>query len=180
MEFSDVFIKGLKIIKPMVFKDERGEFFESYNYERFKEAGVAENFVQDNQSISSKGVLRGLHFQTGINAQAKLVRVIKGSVLDVVVDLRKNSETFGKHYCIELNNKNNLMFYIPVGFAHGFIALEDNTVFVYKCSALYNKQAEAGIIWNDNNLGINWGDIKPILSEKDNLLPPFNAELYSF
>jgi dTDP-4-dehydrorhamnose 3,5-epimerase len=180
MEFSDVFIKGLKIIKPMVFKDERGEFFESYNYERFKEAGVAENFVQDNQSISSKGVLRGLHFQTGINAQAKLVRVIKGSVLDVVVDLRKNSETFGKHYCIELNNKNNLMFYIPVGFAHGFIALEDNTVFVYKCSAFYNKQAEAGIIWNDNNLGINWGDIKPILSEKDNLLPPFNAELYSF
>jgi dTDP-4-dehydrorhamnose 3,5-epimerase len=180
MEFSDVFIKGLKIIKPMAFKDERGEFFESYNYERFKEAGVAENFVQDNQSISSKGVLRGLHFQTGINAQAKLVRVIKGSVLDVVVDLRKNSETFGKHYCIELNNKNNLMFYIPVGFAHGFIALEDNTVFVYKCSAFYNKQAEAGIIWNDNNLGINWGDIKPILSEKDNLLPPFNAELYSF
>jgi dTDP-4-dehydrorhamnose 3,5-epimerase len=120
MEVTEVFIKGLKIIKPAIFEDDRGAFFESYNSEKFVQSGIKENFVQDNQSLSHKGILRGLHFQTGEYAQAKLVRVIKGSVIDVAVDLRKNSATFGQHFSLELNDKNNLMFYIPVGFAHGF------------------------------------------------------------
>jgi dTDP-4-dehydrorhamnose 3,5-epimerase len=172
MEITEVFIKGLKIIKPAI--------FESYNAEKFIKSGITENFVQDNQSLSHKGVLRGLHFQTGEFAQAKLVRVIKGSVIDVAVDLRKNSPTFGKHYSLELNDKNNLMFSIPVGFAHGFIALEDQTIFVYKCSAVYNKQAEGGIIWNDSTLNIDWRYTKPIVSEKDAILPAFNSEMYFF
>jgi len=180
MKITEVNINGLKIIEPTIFEDERGLFFESYNQEKFVKAGIIENFVQDNQSISNKGVLRGLHYQNGSHAQAKLVRVIKGSVIDIAVDLRKNSSTFGKHFALELSDKNNLMFFIPVGFAHGFIALEDQTTFFYKCSALYNKQAEAGIIWNDTNLNINWGDIKPIISEKDALLPAFNEANYFF
>lgn len=180
MKITEVNINGLKIIEPIIFEDERGLFFESYNQEKFVKAGITENFVQDNQSISNKGVLRGLHYQNGSHAQAKLVRVIKGSVLDIAVDLRKNSSTFGKHFALELSDKNNLMFFIPVGFAHGFIALEDQTTFFYKCSALYNKQSEAGIIWNDTNLNINWGDIKPIISEKDALLPAFNEANYFF
>lgn len=180
MKINEVNIEGLKIIEPTLFKDERGVFFESYNQERFFSEGIKDNFVQDNQSVSNKGVLRGLHYQTGSNAQAKLVRVVKGSVIDVAVDLRKNSKTFGKHFTLELNDRNNLMFYIPVGFAHGFIALEDHTVFFYKCSQLYNKAAEAGIIWNDHTLGINWGDIKPVISAKDSLLPTFNEANYFF
>ena len=180
MKFIDVSIKGLKIIEPAVFKDERGAFFESYNQEKFINAGITDNFIQDNQSVSQKGVLRGLHFQTGKFSQAKLVRVIKGSVIDVAVDLRKNSKTFGQHFTIELNEANNLMFYIPEGFAHGFIALEDQTIFVYKCTALYNKEAEGGIIWNDATLNINWGDNKPVISLKDGLLPAFDAEKYIF
>ncbi len=131
MKFIDVSIKGLKIIEPAVFKDERGAFFESYNQEKFINAGITDNFIQDNQSVSQKGVLRGLHFQTGKFSQAKLVRVIKGSVIDVAVDLRKNSKTFGQHFAIELNEANNLMFYIPEGFAHGFIALE---IKLYLCT----------------------------------------------
>jgi dTDP-4-dehydrorhamnose 3,5-epimerase len=180
MIISEVSINGLKIIEPKVIKDERGVFFESYNQAQLIKEGIADNFLQDNQSVSNKGVLRGLHFQRGNYAQAKLVRVIKGSVLDIAVDLRKDSETFGKHFSIELNDRNNLMFYIPVGFAHGFIALEDNTIFVYKCSAFYNKESEGGIIWNDPTLAINWGAILPIISEKDALLPTFNAEMYFF
>jgi len=180
MIISEVSINGLKIIEPKVIKDERGVFFESYNQAQLLKEGIADNFLQDNQSVSNKGVLRGLHFQRGNYAQAKLVRVIKGSVLDIAVDLRKDSETFGKHFSIELNDRNNLMFYIPLGFAHGFIALEDNTIFVYKCSALYNKESEGGIIWNDPTLAINWGAILPIISEKDALLPTFNAEMYFF
>lgn len=180
MKITEVFIKGLKVIEPTLFKDERGVFFESFNQQKFIQAGITEDFVQDNQSVSNTGVLRGLHFQTGIHAQAKLVRVIKGSVLDVAVDLRKDSETYGKYYTLEINDKNNLMFYIPVGFAHGFIALEDNTIFVYKCSAFYNKQAEAGIIWNDTTLNINWGEQKPIISDKDAILPAFNPQMYFF
>lgn len=180
MIISEVSINGLKIIEPKVIKDERGVFFESYNQAQLLKEGIADNFLQDNQSVSNKGVLRGLHFQRGNYAQAKLVRVIKGSVLDIAVDLRKDSETFGKHFSIELNDRNNLMFYIPVGFAHGFIALEDNTIFVYKCSALYNKESEGGIIWNDPTLAINWGSTLPIISEKDALLPIFNHEMYFF
>jgi dTDP-4-dehydrorhamnose 3,5-epimerase len=180
MKITDVNIEGLKIIEPSLFKDERGMFFESYNKEQFVKAGINDNFIQDNQSLSNKGVLRGLHYQNGIHAQAKLVRVIKGSVIDIAVDLRKHSKTFGQHFSIELNDRNNLMFYIPVGFAHGFIALEDDTIFFYKCSALYNKQAEAGIIWNDNTLNINWGESKPIISEKDTLLPALINASYFF
>ena len=138
--------------------------------------GISDNFVQDNQSYSHKGILRGLHFQTGMFSQAKLVRVIKGSVIDVAVDLRRNSATYGKHFSIELNDKNNLMFYIPLGFAHGFIALEDHTIFVYKCTAPYNKQSEGGIIWNDSTLAINWGGVNPIISPKDGLLPAFDPK----
>jgi dTDP-4-dehydrorhamnose 3,5-epimerase len=180
MKFTDVFIKGLKIIEPATFKDERGSFFESYNQEKFINAGITNSFIQDNQSVSQKGVLRGLHFQTGKFPQAKLVRVIKGSVIDVAVDLRKNSESFGKHFALELNEANNLMLYIPAGFAHGFIALEDQTIFVYKCTALYNKEAEGGIIWNDATLGINWGYDNPIISHKDGFLPAFDAQKYYF
>lgn len=176
MKIDDVFIKGLKLIQPDIYGDERGAFFESYNQEKFANAGISAKFIQDNQSVSNKGVLRGLHFQTGEFAQAKLVRVIKGSVMDVAVDLRPNSETYGKHYAIELNESNNLMFYIPVGFAHGFIALEDNTIFVYKCTALYNKASEGGIIWNDSTLAIKWGNLNPVISEKDALLPAFDKE----
>jgi dTDP-4-dehydrorhamnose 3,5-epimerase len=180
MEVSEVFIEGLKIIKPAIFEDERGAFFESYNAEKFLKLGISDNFVQDNQSYSHKGILRGLHFQTGEFAQAKLVRVIKGSVIDVAVDLRRNSDTYGKHFSIELNDKNNLMFYIPVGFAHGFIALEDQTIFVYKCTATYNKQSEGGIIWNDSTLAINWGGVNPIISSKDGLLPAFDPKMCFF
>lgn len=174
MEVQHTFIKGLKIIKPKIFEDERGHFFESYNQEHYANAGITQSFVQDNQSISRKGVLRGLHFQTGNFAQAKLVRVIKGSVIDIVVDLRKKSETFGQHFKIELNERNNYIFFIPEGFAHGFVAMENDTLFTYKCSALYNKQSESGIIWNDSTLAIDWGYANPLVSEKDAILPPFN------
>jgi dTDP-4-dehydrorhamnose 3,5-epimerase len=176
MNVSNVFIEGLKLIEPSLYYDERGAFFESYNQEKFANAGITDIFIQDNQSQSNKGVLRGLHFQTGQYAQAKLVRVIKGSVIDVAVDLRNNSSTFGKYFAIELNDKNNLMFYIPVGFAHGFVALEDQTIFVYKCTALYNKESEGGIIWNDSTLGINWAYNNPIISLKDSFLPPFDLK----
>jgi dTDP-4-dehydrorhamnose 3,5-epimerase len=180
MKVNEVYIKGLKIIEPSVFGDDRGSFFESYNRDQFIKAGITDSFIQDNQSKSKKGVLRGLHYQTGSFAQAKLVRVIKGAIVDIALDLRKDSETYGKYYSIELNDNNNLMFYIPVGFAHGFISLQDDTIFAYKCSSLYNKQSEAGIIWNDSTLAIDWGTIHPIISEKDALLPPFNPEIHQY
>ncbi len=133
------------------------------------------NFVQDNESQSSKGVLRGLHYQTGEHAQAKLVRVVKGRVLDVVVDIRKDSKTFGDHFSIELNSENKTQLYVPRGFAHGFIVLEDETIFSYKCDNLYNKASEAGIIYNDEDLNINWelSENDFIISEKDAVLPKF-------
>ncbi|MCC6251921.1 MAG: dTDP-4-dehydrorhamnose 3,5-epimerase [Bacteroidia bacterium] len=180
MNIEKTFIKDLVIISPSVFVDDRGTFFESYNQQKFREVGINENFIQDNQSVSKKGVLRGLHYQKGIYSQAKLVRVIKGCVLDVAVDLRKNSDTYGQHFSIELNDKNNLMFFIPTGFAHGFIALEDNTIFSYKCSALYNKESEGGIIWNDTTLNIDWKFLNPLVSDKDKILPNFSPELHKF
>ena len=134
---------------------------------KFKEIGIDDHFVQDNQSNSSKGVLRGLHFQKPPYTQAKLVRVIRGSVLDVAVDLRSNSSTYGKHYSIVLSDKNFKSFYIPKGFAHGFVALEDNTIFSYKCSDMYNKESEGCLIWNDHDLGIDWNINDPIISLKD-------------
>lgn len=178
MNIRNTFIEGLKIITPDVFKDNRGYFYESYNQQHFFDAGLTMKFVQDNESQSSKGVLRGLHFQNPPYAQGKLVRVIKGEVLDVAVDLRKNSSTYGQHYKIILNEGNKLMFYIPEGFAHGFLTLQDDTIFSYKCTNFYDKQSESGIIWNDKTLNIDWNIENPIISEKDKnniLFKDFNS-----
>jgi len=169
MEVSTTFIEGLLVLKPRVFVDERGYFFESYNESVIKSSGINHTFLQDNESLSSKGVLRGLHFQAPPYAQGKLVRVVKGKVLDVVVDIRKNSTTYGKHFSIELSGDNKWLFWIPPGFAHGFITLEDNTIFSYKCTQLYNKESEGCLLWNDIQLNINWGINNPIVSAKDEL-----------
>ncbi|MBK7817886.1 MAG: dTDP-4-dehydrorhamnose 3,5-epimerase [Sphingobacteriaceae bacterium] len=168
MEVTETFIKGLFVIKPRVFEDARGYFFESYNNAAFEKAGLNLNFVQDNQSLSQKGVLRGLHFQNPPFAQGKLVRVITGSVYDVAVDIRKGSPTYGKYFGLELTKANKWMMYIPPGFAHGFLTLEDDTVFSYKCTNYYNKASEDCVLWNDPEIGINW-DLKaePLLSDKD-------------
>ncbi|WP_178986388.1 dTDP-4-dehydrorhamnose 3,5-epimerase [Winogradskyella helgolandensis] len=174
-------LQGCFIIKPQVFKDKRGYFLESYNQKALNTAlGVDIDFVQDNESQSSKGVLRGLHYQLGDYAQSKLVRVIKGKVLDVVVDLRVNSSTFGEHVAVELSEHNKTQFFVPRGFAHGFLVLEDNTIFSYKCDNFYNKESEAGIIYNDEQLAIDWkfSEEDLIISEKDLCLPSFkNARL---
>ena len=167
MEVIKPQIDGLLVISPKIFSDERGYLFESWSEESFAKIGLDLNFVQDNQSFSNKGVLRGLHFQNPPFAQGKLVRVIKGSVLDVVVDLRKDSDTYGNHFSIELNEENKTFFWIPPGFAHGFIALEDNTIFAYKCTAVYNSASEEGLLWGDKDLDIDWGDINPLVSDKD-------------
>jgi len=167
MKIIETSLKGLLIIEPQVFKDERGYFYESYNQEKFLKVGVRDVFVQDNQSLSQKNVVRGLHFQHPPYAQAKLVRVIKGSVYDVVVDIRKDSPTYGQSFGIELTEENFLMLYVPIGFAHGFATLQDNTIFAYKCSAFYNKASEDTILWNDPTLNIDWKVQNPILSEKD-------------
>ncbi len=167
MKIIDTFIEGLKIIEPDVFKDNRGYFYESYNEKRFFDAGLTMKFVQDNESMSQKDVVRGLHFQLPPYSQGKLIRVIQGEVMDVAVDLRKNSPTYGKHYSIVLSSENKLMFYIPEGFAHGFKTMKDNTIFSYKCTNLYNKASESGIIWNDDSLQIDWNIENPILSDKD-------------
>ncbi|TAL59478.1 MAG: dTDP-4-dehydrorhamnose 3,5-epimerase [Bacteroidetes bacterium] len=160
-------INGLFVIQPSVFEDSRGYFFESYNKDVFLKQGIDTEFVQDNQSLSQKGVLRGLHFQNPPYAQAKLVRVITGSVLDVVVDIRKNSLTYGHHFAEVLNAVRKNMLFVPVGFAHGFAVLEDNTIFSYKCSNVYNKESEESVLWCDPDLNIKWGVANPILSEKD-------------
>ena len=160
-------LEGLLVIKPVEYTDDRGSFFESWSKQSYKEIGIDVEFVQDNQSISQKGVLRGLHFQSPPFAQGKLVRVIKGSVIDVAVDIRKNSSTYGAHYSIELSEKNKTIFWIPPGFAHGFVSLEDNTIFSYKCSAPYNKESEGSLIWNDKDLDIKWSIVTPKMSEKD-------------
>lgn len=167
MNFIETEIEGLIIVEPRVFKDDRGYFFESFNKNSFQNFGIDEQFVQDNQSLSQKGVLRGLHFQKPPFAQAKLVSVIKGTVLDVAVDLRKSSKTYGKHFSITLSEQNKTMLFIPAGFAHGFACLEDNTIFSYKCSNVYNKDSEDAILWNDVDLNIDWTFKNPILSEKD-------------
>ena len=162
-------IEGLKIITPTVFGDARGYFMETYNYNDFKAAGIPEVFVQDNQSASKKGVLRGLHFQKPPFAQSKLVRVIKGAVLDVAVDIRKGSPTFGQHVAVELTEDNHRQFFIPRGFAHGFSVLSDEVIFQYKCDNFYAPQSEGAIAWNDPALKIDWRipTEKVILSEKD-------------
>ena len=148
-------IKDLIIIETKVFGDSRGFFMETYNQKSFEELGLTMKFVQDNHSKSKKGVLRGLHFQTR-NTQGKLVRVIRGRVFDVAVDLRKESETYGQWYGIELSAENKLMFYVPEGFAHGFLTLDDDTEFVYRCTDLYSPEYDSGILWNDETLNIDW------------------------
>jgi dTDP-4-dehydrorhamnose 3,5-epimerase len=167
METEKTTIEGLIIVRPRVFGDDRGHFFESYNEEQFRNAGIDLHFVQDNQSLSHKGVLRGLHFQNPPHAQGKLVRVITGSVLDVAVDIRRSSPTYGKHFSLLLSADNKTQLYIPPGFAHGFLTLEDHTIFSYKCTAYYNKAAEDCIAWNDPDLGIAWNVNSPLVSEKD-------------
>ena len=166
-------IEGLLLIEPSVFSDERGSFIETFHEKKIKEAGVTDIFVQDNQSISAKDVIRGLHFQRGSHGQGKMVRVVRGAVLDVAVDLRKNSTTFGRHFAVELSDRNNLILWIPSGFAHGFSVLEDQTVFLYKVSGYYKPEAESGIIYNDPDLNINWRVKVPIVSVKDKVLPSF-------
>ncbi|RKD17511.1 dTDP-4-dehydrorhamnose 3,5-epimerase [Pelobium manganitolerans] len=176
MNIIETPIKDLVIIEPKVWADERGYFFESYNQQLFKNLGIDADFVQDNQSFSHKNALRGLHAQATPYAQGKLVRVIQGRVLDVAVDIRKKSPTYGQHFSIELSGENKKMFYVPPGFLHGFVTLEDQTIFSYKCTALYHKNAEVGVIWNDEDLGINWGiDANDaLISPKDAVLPKFS------
>lgn len=166
-------LEGLWVIEPTVFKDPRGYFYESYNKQRFIEAGIPYEFVQDNQSLSQKGIVRGLHFQAPPFAQGKLVRVINGAVIDVAVDIRRNSPTYGQNYTVELNEDNMTMLWIPQGFAHGFETLADNTIFQYKCTEVYNKTSEGGILWNDPDLGISWSATHPVISDKDQVLPLF-------
>ncbi len=174
-------LKDCFVIKPLVYNDDRGYFYESFNLKAFIEnTGIDVDFVQDNQSKSSKGVLRGLHFQIGDYEQAKLVRVIKGSVLDVCVDLRPKSETFRKAFSIILDDKKHEQLFVPRGFAHGFHVLEDETIFSYKCDNYYNKASERGIIYNDPQLNIDWHiseGTNILLSEKDKILPTLDVFL---
>jgi dTDP-4-dehydrorhamnose 3,5-epimerase len=177
MQVEETKLKDCFIIKDTLFKDTRGNFFESFNQKKFNElTGLNVQFVQDNQSKSTKGVLRGLHFQLGTHAQAKLVRVLEGKVLDVAVDIRPNSETFGQHVAVELTAENETQLFVPRGFAHGFVVLSDTATFFYKCDNYYDKLSEGGIIYNDTQLAINWQlpseDL--LLSEKDLLLKNLN------
>ncbi|HIP48100.1 MAG TPA: dTDP-4-dehydrorhamnose 3,5-epimerase [Lutibacter sp.] len=174
MQVENTPIKDLLILIPKVFKDDRGYFMESYNHKKWDDL-LKTNFVQDNESLSEKGVLRGLHFQKPPYSQAKLVRVVKGSVLDIAVDLRKSSPTYGEHFKIILTAENKKQFYIPEGFAHGFLCLEDNTIFSYKCSQYYHSESEAIIQWNDASLGIDWEIINPLVSERDAKASSFSA-----
>ncbi len=165
-------INDVILITPRVYKDERGYFMESYNQQKVDKL-IKDRFVQDNESLSYKNVLRGLHFQLPPYAQAKLIRVIKGSILDVAVDLRQNSSTYGKHYKHILSGENKKQLYIPKGCAHGFLSLEDDTILNYKCSDYYRADSESSIVWNDPDLSIDWGIIDPILAEKDRLAENF-------
>lgn len=180
MTVEETNLKDCFVITPNVIKDNRGYFFESFNKAQFEtKTGIVVNFIQDNQSLSSKGVLRGLHFQVGAFSQAKLVRVIQGKVLDVCVDLRKKSPTYGKHFSLILDAVEHKQLYIPKGFAHGFLVLENDTIFSYKCDNYYNKDSERGIIYNDKALNVDWGfqEEDLVLSEKDKRLPTLRAYL---
>lgn len=174
MKIIETGFEGLYEIESNVFGDDRGYFFESFRKSTFEALGIRTDFVQDNESFSVKGTLRGLHYQKEPFAQAKLVRVALGKVLDVAVDLRAGSPTFGRHHTVILDAKRHNLFMVPAGFAHGFLALEDS-VFSYKCSNYYDKASEGGIIWNDTTLNIDWQIDNPIVSEKDKLLPNFEA-----
>ena len=175
MKSEHLEIPGLVVITPNVFEDDRGYFYESYNKNSFKELGVPFEFIQDNQSLSHTGVLRGLHFQAPPFAQGKLVRVVTGAVLDIALDIRKGSPTYGQHHSVVLTEENKKLFWVPPGFAHGFKVLRDNTIFSYKCTDVYNKESEGSVLWNDPALNIDWGDLNdPILSEKDTKSPLFS------
>lgn len=171
--FTKASIEGLVIIEPRAFPDERGFFMESYKQSDFERAGIDGPFVQDNHSRSRKGVLRGLHFQHPPHAQSKLVRVTRGRAWDVAVDVRRSSPTFGTYFSLELSEENRLMLWIPAGFAHGFLALEDNTELLYKCTSEYHAASDGGIRWDDPDIAIAWPDIgiPPIVSAKDAALP---------
>lgn len=172
-------IKDLFIIEPKLWKDNRGYFYESYSAREFAKAGIDAIFVQDNQSLSQKGTLRGLHAQAAPFAQGKLVRVVQGSVLDIAVDIRKKSNTYGQIFSIVLSEENHQQLWIPPGFLHGFLTLEDHTIFTYKVTNYYDKNSELGVIWNDPTLKINWtteiNENEFLLSEKDLILPEFKS-----
>lgn len=182
MPFHKTGIPGLLIFEPKVFDDSRGYFFEAYNKKTFQDEGVDLLFVQDNQSKSSYGVIRGLHYQLHPHAQYKLVRVLEGSILDVAVDIRKGSATFGKYFSIELSAANKKQLLIPIGFAHGFSVLSETAIVLYKCDALYNKESEAGILYNDPSLNIDWKIPagKEIVSDKDLQQPLFESSRNNF
>lgn len=174
MNFIATKLEGCYIIEPKVIKDDRGYFMESFNENTFQKGiGQKIHFVQDNQSFSSKGVLRGLHYQVGEHSQAKLVRVLSGEVLDVAVDIRPNSKTFGEHVSVLLSADNQTQFFVPRGFAHGFLVLSETATFFYKCDNFYNKESEGGIIYNDKTINIDWGfpENELIISEKDKVQP---------
>jgi dTDP-4-dehydrorhamnose 3,5-epimerase len=173
MNLEKTEITDLIIITPDVYKDDRGMFLETFHADLFEKNGLPTHFPQDNRSISKKHVLRGLHFQKPPYAQGKLVSVVHGAALDVAVDLRKNSPTYGKWKSVLLSAENKMFFWIPEGFAHGFVALEENTVFQYKCTNIYHRESEGSIVWNDPDLNIDWGVANPILSEKDAAAPLF-------
>lgn len=175
-------IEGLQVIEPKVFGDARGYFKETYQYESFRDAGILAHFVQDNQSMSKKGVLRGLHFQRNY-PQGKLVRVLKGEVFDVAVDLRANSNTYGQWYGVILSEENNKMFYVPEGFAHGFLVLSEEAVFSYKCTDVYHPEDEGGLMWNDPAIGIDWpteGIDEILISDKDKIYDSFEVQNIRF
>lgn len=173
MQVTPTPIEGLLLIECPVFCDARGAFFESFNPKISELTSAASEFVQDNHSVSLKGVLRGLHFQTPPFAQGKLVRVIRGKALDVVVDIRRESATYGKHFKVLLEGPGHRMLWVPPGMAHGFLSLEDQTTFLYKCTAPYHKESERGLMWNDPDLSIDWGVSEPIMAAKDLLYPAF-------
>lgn len=182
MAFSTCEIPGLLIIEPEVFEDSRGYFFEAYNQEKFNQCDARYNFVQDNQSKSSYGVIRGLHYQLNPSAQAKLVRVLDGCILDVAVDIRKDSPTFGRHFSIELSAANKRQLLLPEGFAHGFSVLSQSAIVLYKCNSFYDKSKEGGIRFDDPQLGIDWkvDRTKAVVSEKDSALPSFRNCVNNF
>jgi dTDP-4-dehydrorhamnose 3,5-epimerase len=174
MLIKETGFNGLLAIEPSVYEDERGYFFESWNQEKFRQQGLDITFKQDNQSMSAAHVLRGLHFQLPPWEQGKLVRVIQGAVIDVVVDLRRNEPTYGQNFKYHISEQKKNMLWIPPGFAHGFLTLEDKTIFFYKCTQVYNKESEAVIAWNDPDLNIDWGITHPVVSEKDKNAPRFS------
>jgi len=181
MKIIETPLKGLKIIEPDIFRDDRGFFMESYNYSRYSEIGITEKFVQDNISSSVQNTIRGLHYQVGVFAQGKLCQVIEGNVLDVAVDIRFGSPTFGKYYSIILSGEKKNQIWIPPGFAHGFAVLSNSAIFSYKCTSVFNKENERSIIWNDPNVGVKWGIEKPIISDKDKqgkLLPEIEKSFF--